>query len=50
MLTAGLVAFALALVTYFVFEPSPGLLVTSAAEILGVVSLFSLICLSELLN
>src|SRR3954453_19876668 len=50
MLKAGLVAFALALVTYFVVEPSLGSLLTSIAELFGVVGLFSLICLSELLD
>jgi len=47
MLKAGLAAFALALVISFVFEPRLRLLVTSAAELFGVVSLFSLVRLSE---
>jgi len=50
MLKAGLAAFALALVISFVFEPRLRLLVTSAAELFGVVSLFSLVRLSERLD
>lgn len=50
MLWAGLVAFALALVTYFAFEPSIWTLLTGAAELFGVVALFFLVCLSELLD
>ena len=49
MLWAGLVALALAL-AYFIFEPSLWTLLTSAAELLGVIALFSLVCLSELFN
>lgn len=47
MLWAGLIAVVLALVTYFVFEPSLWTLLTSAAELLGVIALFALVCLSE---
>lgn len=47
MLWAGLVALALALGGYFVFEPTLWTLFTSAAEILGVIALFALVCLSE---
>ena len=42
MLWAGLVAFALALVTYIAFEPSIWTLLTGAAELFGVVALFFL--------
>ncbi len=50
MLWAGLVALTLTLVTYFVFEPSLWTLLTSGAELFGVIALFSLVCLSEPLN
>jgi hypothetical protein len=48
MLWAGLIAFVLALVSYVTFEPSLWAVLTSAAELVGVVALFCLVCLSEL--
>jgi len=48
MLWAGLIAVALALVGYVVFEPSLWAILLTAAELLGVVALFCLVCLSEL--
>jgi len=48
MLWAGLIAVALALVGDVVFEPSLWAVLMNAAELLGVVALFCLVCLSEL--
>jgi uncharacterized protein (DUF983 family) len=50
MLWAGLVAVALALVFYITSEPSLWAVLTSAAELIGVIGLFCLVCLSELLT
>ena len=50
MLWAGLVAVALALLSYVLIEPSLRTLLTSGAELVGVVGLFCLVCLSELLT
>ena len=49
MLWAGLAAFTLALVTYFVFEPSLDAF-DKRSRAFGVIALFSLVCLSEPLN
>ena len=48
MLWAGLIAFVLALGSYLVFEPSLWAVLLNAAELLVVVALFCLVCLSEL--
>ena len=50
MLWATLIAVVFALVSYFVFEPSLWAVVTSTAELLGVIGLFCLVCLSEFLT
>jgi len=50
MLWAGLVAVALALVFYITSEPSLWAVLTSAAELIGVIGLFCLVCLSEVLT
>ena len=48
MLWAGLIAVALALVGYVVFEPSLWAILSNGAELLGVVAFFCLACVSEL--
>ena len=50
MLWAGLVAVALAFLSYVLTEPSLWTLLTSAAELVAVVGLFCLVCLSERLT
>jgi hypothetical protein len=44
---AGLVAVALAIASYFAFEPSVPALLMNVAELAGVLGLFSLVCLAE---
>ena len=48
MLWAGLIAFVLALVSYMTLEPSLWTVLLNGTELLGVVALFCLVCLSEL--
>jgi len=48
MLWAGLIAFVLALVLYVALEPSLWAVLLNATELLGVIALFCLVCLSEL--
>jgi len=48
VLWAGLVAFALALASYVVFEPSLLTLVTSVSEVAIIIVVFCVICLSEI--
>jgi hypothetical protein len=50
MLWAGLIAIALAGVSYVVFEPSVWVVLTTVAELIGVIGLFCLVCLSEVLT
>jgi hypothetical protein len=50
MLWTGLIAVVLAVLSYLIFEPSLGAVLTSVAELLGVVALFCLVCVSELLT
>ena len=50
MLWATLIAVALALASYLAFEPSLWAVLTSTVELLGVIGLFCLVCLSELLT
>jgi hypothetical protein len=48
MLWAGLFAIVVAALSYVVFEPSLWAILMTAAELLGVVALLCLVCLSEL--
>ena len=50
MMRTGLIAVVLAVLSYIVFEPSLGAVLMTAGELFGVVALFCLVCVSELLT